>query len=46
MKEYNNIQFVFAPNRFRSVEMIESIFRMGEAAKTTDLEWCKDRQII
>lgn len=46
MKDYNNIQFVFAPNRFRSVEMIESIFRMGEAAKTTDLEWCKDRQII
>ena len=46
MKEYNNIQFVFAPNRFRSVEIIESIFRMGEAARTTDLEWCKDRQII
>jgi len=46
MKDYNNIQFVFAPNRFRSVEMIESIFRMREAARTTDLEWCKDRQII
>jgi hypothetical protein len=46
MKDYNNIQFVFAPNRFRSVEIIESIFRMGEAARTTDLEWLKDRQII
>ena len=46
MKDYNNIQFVFAPNRFRSVEMIESIFRMREAARTTDLEWCKDRNLI
>lgn len=46
MKDYNNIQFVFAPNRFRSVEIIESVFRMKDAARTTDLEWCKDRNLI
>jgi hypothetical protein len=46
MKDYNNIQFVFAKNRDRSRELTEKIFRMGEAARTTDLEWCKDRNLI
>ena len=46
MTDYNNIQFVFAPNRYRSVEIIDKIFRMGEAAKTTDLEYLKDRWLL
>ena len=46
MKDYNNIQFVFAKNRDRSRELTEKIFRMGDAARTTDLEWCKDRNLI
>jgi ERCC4-type nuclease len=46
MTDYNNIQFVFAPNRYRSVEIIDKIFRMGEAAKTTDLEYLKDRGLL
>lgn len=46
MKDYNNIQFVFAPNRYRSVEIIDKIFRMREAAKTTDLEYLKDRGLL
>lgn len=43
MTDYNNIQFVFAKNRQRSMGLIEKIFRMGEAAKTLDLEFAKDR---
>jgi hypothetical protein len=46
MKDYNNIQFVFAPNRYRSVEIIDKIFRMKEAAKTTDIEYLKDRGVL
>lgn len=46
MTENNNVQFVFAKNRFRSMELIEKIFRMGEAAKNLDLEFLKDRQEI
>lgn len=46
MADYNNIQFVFSSNRFRSIELIERIFRMGEAAKTTDLEFLKDRGLL
>ncbi len=43
MTDYNNIQFVFAKNRQRSMGLIDKIFRMGEAAKTLDLELAKDR---
>ncbi len=43
MTDYDNVQFVFAKNRLKSTSMIESIFRMGEAAKTTDLEFLKDK---
>lgn len=42
MTDYNNIQFVFSSNRHRSVQIVEKIFRMGEAAKITDLEFLKD----
>ncbi len=46
MTDYNNIQFVFSSNRHRSVEIVEKIFRAGEAVKTMDLEWCKDMGLI
>ncbi len=46
MTDYNNIQFVFSSNRHRSIEMVEKIFRMGEAAKTTDLEFLKDMGLL
>ncbi len=42
MTNYNNIQFVFSRNRDRSMSIIESVFRMGEAAKVVDLEYLKD----
>lgn len=42
MTEFDNIQFVFCQNRKRSQEIIEKIFRMGEGAKTADLEYLKD----
>lgn len=42
MRENQNIQFVFSRNRDNSMKIIESIFRMGEAAKKTDLEFLKD----
>ena len=41
--ENNNVQFVFAKNRARSMQIIERVFRMGEAAKGLDLEFAKDR---
>jgi hypothetical protein len=46
MTDYNNIQFVFSKNRDRSTEIIERIFRMGELAKTTDLEYLRDRGLL
>lgn len=42
MLENDNVQFVFVRNREKSMLMIEKIFRMGEAAKTVDLEFLKD----
>jgi ERCC4-type nuclease len=42
MTENDNVQFVFTRNREKSMLMIEKIFRMGEAAKTADLEYLKD----
>lgn len=42
MTENNNVQFVFAKNRQKSMELIERIFRAGEAAKGLDLELLKD----
>lgn len=46
MKDYDNIQFLFSHTRARSKELIEKIFRMGESAKTVDLEYLKDMRII
>ncbi len=42
MTTYDNVQFVFAKNRDASIRIIEAIFRMGEAAKSVDLEFLKD----
>lgn len=39
----NNLQFIFSSSRARSAEIIERIFRMGDAAKTVDLEFLKDK---
>lgn len=46
MTRYDNIQFVFSGNRSRSVDLVEKIFRMGDAAKRVDLEYLKDIKSI
>lgn len=46
MLDYNNIQFLFSSTRARSTQLVETIFRMGEAAKVADLEFLKDRGAI
>jgi len=46
MLDYDNIQFLFSSTRARSTQLIETIFRMGEAAKAADLEYLKDIRAI
>lgn len=40
--KYDNIQFVFAGSRKKSTDLIEKIFKFGDAVKTVDLEYLKD----
>lgn len=44
--KFDNIQFLFSGTRHRSSDLIEKIFRMGQAAKTFDLEFLKDKKVI
>lgn len=46
MQKFNNIQFLFAENRKTSAIYIETIFRMGDMVKYTDLELLKDRGVL
>ena len=46
MTKYDNIQFLFSSTRARSAELMDKIFRIGEQAKTLDLEYLKDRREI
>jgi ERCC4 domain len=45
-QKYDNIQFVFCVNRIASRELINTIFRLGEKAKTLDIEFLKDNRKI
>ncbi len=46
LDKYDNIQMVFSGNRKRAAAVIENVFRLKDQAKTLDLEYLKDLNII
>ncbi len=45
-QKYENLQWVFAGNRWRAAELIEKIFRLGDQVRVLDLEFLKDQKVI